>query len=326
MNTAELAKVIATPNKLGQLVLSPSRCPGDFDSCGVDVPFPFRYRGQLYMTYVGFDGEGYRTGWAESADGIVWKKKGLLVDRGVPGSPTQYNIALTSILREGGLFDAGELVRVNGRFLATWHAYPEVGYEEGKAVIGLAWSNDLEHWELTDPVLEAAESWEAASLYKSALFFADGKYFLFYNAKEVRQWPWHEQIGLAWSYDLIHWHKHPENPLVTNGADGAPDAQFAADPQVFSYQDGYVMFYYGLGINCGACELAAWSTDLIRWQKLPEPLISPGAIGSADAMHAHKPGVITVGGRLYHYYCAVAPVDAQFYSGLTEIRGISLAW
>lgn len=327
MNTDKLSKIIATPNKLGRLVLSPSGRAGDFDAFGVDVPFPFRHRGKLYMTYIGFDGEGYRTGWAESADGIVWHKKGLLVDRGKPGSPTQYNIALTSILREGGLFDAGELVKVHGRFLATWHAYPEAGYEEGKAVIGLAWSDDLEHWKLTDPVLEAEAPWEAATLYKSALFFVQGKYYLFYNAKESRQWPWHEQIGMAWSTDLVHWHKHPDNPLVANGTADAPDAQFAADPQVFSFQDGYVMFYYGLGITGGACELAAWSTDLLHWTKLPEPLIVPGPAGSVDATHAHKPGVIAVGGRLYHYYCAVvAPAGPQAPTGLKEWRGIALAW
>ena len=216
-------------------------------------------------------------------------------------------------------------MKVHGRYLATWHAYPESGYEQGKAVIGLAWSDDLRKWELTDPVLEAEAPWEAASLYKSALFFANGKYYLFYNAKENREWPWHEQIGLAWSTDLKRWHKHPANPLVTNGLNGAPDEQFAADPQVFACQDGFVMFYYGLGKTGGACELAAWSTDLEHWEKLPQPLISPGPPGSVDSTHAHKPGVIAIDGRLHHYYCAVALVESNSPSGLTEMRGISLA-
>ena len=46
--------------------------------------------------------------------------------------------------------------------VAAWHAYPNAGYEEGAAVIGLAWSDDLFHWERGPVILRAEDGaeWE----------------------------------------------------------------------------------------------------------------------------------------------------------------------
>ncbi len=324
----KMAKAVATPYKYGSLVLAPSWRAGEFDSYATDAPFPFRWNGKLYMTYVGFDGTGYRTGWADSDDGIHWRKLGMVLDRGPAGSITEYNVALTSILRDPELFGSGELLPVGGRYLATWHAYPQAGYEVGQAVIGLAWSSNLTDWELTEPVLYAEMDWERATLYKSSLFIHDGRYYLFYNAKDRTEWPWKEQIGMAWSDDLKVWHKHPDNPLVTVGPAGAPDADFASDPQVFRWDDGFVMFYYGYNMTEDrACDMAAYSRDLVHWEKLAEPLLQPGNAGEIDSHYAHKPGVIATGEQLFHYYCAVAPSEdaAVLRLGSNESRGIALA-
>ncbi len=57
--------------------------------------------------------------------------------------------------------------------------------KEGAAVIGLAWSDDLLHWELTDPILfpQDGASWERGGLYRPNLIEDDGTYYLYYNAK-----------------------------------------------------------------------------------------------------------------------------------------------
>jgi predicted GH43/DUF377 family glycosyl hydrolase len=84
---------------------------------------------------------------------------------------TEFNVALTWILRDNDLFGSSSLKKVNGRFLGTYHAYPEAGYEAGPASIGLCWSDDLRHWDLEEPCLYAKDGseWERGGLYKSCL-------------------------------------------------------------------------------------------------------------------------------------------------------------
>lgn len=86
-NFKDVMEVIKTPNKFGKLVLSPSGRKGTFDSHAVDCPFVFEYSGKFYMTYIGWDGIGYRTGLACSSDLIHWEKTNkILIDVGEKGS------------------------------------------------------------------------------------------------------------------------------------------------------------------------------------------------------------------------------------------------
>jgi predicted GH43/DUF377 family glycosyl hydrolase len=318
-----------TPHKLGRLIIEPSFRAGDFDSHGVDCPFPFFHEGHYLMTYVGWDGAGYRTGWASSIDSEHWVKQGLLIDRGPKGSVTEHNVALTSILRDNDLFGPGTLKRVDGRFVGTYHAYPQPGYEEGPAVIGLCFSHGVRKWDLGEPILrpDLACAWEAGGLYKSWLMEHDGTYYLFYNAKNNSHWPWIEQTGVATSRDLVHWERSPLNPILPNGKSGEFDDLFASDPCVFRHGDHWVMFYFGNGSDGHAREGLAFSSDLLHWEKSGKILIDVGPPGSVDSLHAHKPGLFARDGKLFHYYCAVARTPKREIGGVTieESRGITLA-
>lgn len=321
---------LATPHKVGRLLIAPALQVGAFDSHGADCPFPFRHDGRYFMTYVGFDGQGYRTGLASSPDLLEWKKEGLLLDRGPAGSVTEFNIAMTNILRDNALYGSGELRQIDGRFVASWHAYPTSGYEIGAAVIGLAYSRDLKHWALTEPVLRAEDGaeWERGGLYKSWLMEHAGTFYLFYNAKNLTDSAWIEQTGVAISTDLKTWTRHPGNPLLPVGPAGAFDDLFASDPCVFRLDDGrWVMFYFGNSSDGHAREGAAISDDLLHWRKCDQVLVEVGAPGSVDSRHAHKPGMIARDGRLYHFYCAVAPATGERGGNVNvgEYRGISLA-
>ncbi len=57
------------PNKTDTLVLQPSYKKGAFDSHAVDAPFPFYHDGCYYMTFIGWDSIGYRTGIARYENG-----------------------------------------------------------------------------------------------------------------------------------------------------------------------------------------------------------------------------------------------------------------
>lgn len=322
----DLINAVRTPYKIGKLVLEPS-FRMSFDSHAVDCPFLFFHEGTYYMTYVGWDTVGYRSGLASSADLLNWKKEGMIIDRGEPGTPTEYNVALTSILRDNNLFGKGEIKKVNKKFIGTYHAYPAKGYEQGAALIGLCFSEDLRNWDIGEPVLlpdEGAE-WERGGLYKSWLLEQGGVFYLFYNAKNKADWPWTEQIGFATSRDLKKWTRHKGNPVLEIGSPGDFDDVFVADPCVLWCVDRWGMFYYGLCSDGHARTSVAFSRDLYSWEKSYEILLDIGFEGSVDSIHAHKSGVIAAGKKIFHFYCAVSPDPEDRHGAKGELRGISFA-
>ncbi len=324
----QLLERLATPYKVPWLQVAPSFIPGHFDSHAVDCPFICSYQGRLWMTFIGFDGIGYRTGLAASNDLMHWRKEGLIIDRGPAGSPTEFNAAMSWIVRDNDLYGNGELTLIDGRLLGTYHAYPTAGYEAGPASIGLAWSADMRRWQLMPFCLRAADGaeWERGGLYKSCIVKHQDTYYMFYNAKNRDQWPWYEQIGLVTSRDLVHWERYTGSPVLPVGPTGAWDERFASDPYVLRAGDTWVMFYYGLAADGHARDGVAFSDDLLHWDKAPQPILDVGAPGSLDAQYAHKPAVFYNKGVLFHYYCAVSPALEAQHGAISnpELRGIGL--
>jgi hypothetical protein len=336
-----------TPYKYSELILKGTGNKADFDGLSVDDPIVFRADGQFHMLYIGYDGIGYQTGLVSSTNLIHWTRTALVGPRDASSRFTKYNLALTSILRDKNLHGSGEAIKVNGRYLGAWNAYPSAGYEEGAAVIGLATSPDLIHWTLTDPILYPADGapWEHGGLYRPDLFFDNGTYHLYYNAKtdtlpKSEGGGWHEQSGVAMSKDLKQWTRSPLNPILRNGVRGsatypatnplhdqsprvpdARDSRFASNPYVVKKGGQYAMFYFGLGYERPgrACEMLAVGSDPLHFAKVPELLIDTGAPGSIDETFAHKASVIYHDGALYHFYCAVSGKYPD------EVRGIGVA-
>ena len=87
---------VKTPYEYG-IVLSYSGVGTDtFDSDLIDNPNVFAIPGDdtyVYMTYVGHDGTGYRTGLARSMDMLHWEKVGKILENGEPGAWDEYNAA-----------------------------------------------------------------------------------------------------------------------------------------------------------------------------------------------------------------------------------------
>ena len=336
-----------TPYKFPELVLKATGNKQDFDGLTVDDPIIFRANNRFHMLYIGYDGTGYQTGLASSADLVHWTRTALVGPRDPNSGFTKYNLAISSILRDKNLHGSGEALKVNGQYLAAWNAYPSAGYEEGAAVIGLATSRDLLHWTLTDPVLYPAdgESWEHGGLYRPDLLLDKGTYYLYYNAKtdtlpKSEGGGWHEQTGVATSTDLKRWTRYAGNPILRNGQRGsatwpasnplhdqtppttdARDSRFASNPYVIKNGSEYAMFYFGFGYQRPgrACEMLAVGSDPLHFTKQSEILIDTGLPGSIDETFAHKPSVIYHEGSLYHFYCAVSGKYPN------EVRGIGVA-
>ena len=303
--SADAAAPYRTPHKYGKLVLDASPEPGAFDSRSVDCPFVFHHGGRFYMTYVGWDGTGYQTGLASSTNLVDWTKEGCILRRDPESPVTRYNIAMNWIVRENALRSPGELTKVRGRYLGVYHAYPNAGYEQGAAVIGLCWSSDLRHWEIAEPSLrpEDGAAWEDGGLYKPCLVEEGGTFYLFYNAKNQSRT---EQTGVATSTDLKTWKRYPANPILPVGGPGSWDERFASDPCVLKDGGRWLFFYYSLDRKGKARDLLATGDTPFAPVKVPEILIDVGAPGSVDETYAHKPSVIWHEGALYHFYCAVS--------------------
>jgi predicted GH43/DUF377 family glycosyl hydrolase len=331
---ADLLELIRTPHKSDHLLIAPTLQEGDFDSHGVDSPFVFRHGDEYLMTYVGYDGIGYRTGLASSPDLKTWTREGLILDRGEPGSLTEFNIALTWIVRDNALFGAGRLKQYDGDYIGIYHVYPGAGYESGPAVVGLCRSHDLRNWHVEEPVFfpQDGETWEDGGLYKACLLEHEGVFYLFYNAKDKGK-RWYEQTGFATSTDLKTWTRHGSNPVLPNGPSGDFDDLFASDPCVLQVGEDpdslWAMFYFGACSLGGARDGVAFSNDLKTWRKSGEILTDIGSPGSIDETYAHKPSLFFDGETLHHFYCAVSVRDAAEVEKsavkTAEVRGISVA-
>jgi len=301
-----------TPYKLGRPVLAGSGVEGAFDSHFVDIPFVFHHRGRYYMTYVGFDGLGYQTALAASDDLLNWEPLGVILERETgSGRWDHIGPAGSWVLKQSDdLYALPTLKKVQGRYWMTYHSYPAYGWEEGAAEIGLAWCEDenlLQWHKLDEPIIswKNGGDWEKGGLYKSCLFEHEGRYYIFYNAKNQPQSGWVEQIGGAVSSDLIHWEKLTGNPVL-KVSPNRWDSRFVSEPCIFKDGDLWLNFIFGFD-GRHAQEGFAYSGDLLQWVKHPEPILTVGQAGELDETHAHKATMVYRDGVLYHYYCAVRP-------------------
>ncbi len=224
-----------TPYKYPELLLRGTGRNGDFDDNAVDDPIVFRARDSFWMLYVAYGGTGYQTGLARSSDLLQWERVALVGPRNPASTWTKHNLAISSILRDKTIHGTGEALHHNGHYLAAWNAYPNAGYEAGAAVIGLATSGDLLHWQLSDPILRPEDDapWEHSGLYRPDFLLGhDGTFYLYYNAKtdtlpRSEGGGWREQIGVETSRDLIHWTRYAGNPVLPNRPHDSDDARFA---------------------------------------------------------------------------------------------------
>lgn len=299
-----------TEYKYGREVLGPSGVSGTYDERAVDCPFVFYHNQQYYMMHVGFDGIGYQTALAVSKDLLHWDKDAIIFRRGEQDGWDKGGVAGMWILKEDDLHAVPVLKKVEGKYWMIYHSYPDAGYEAGPARIGLAYTEDesLREWtRLEAPILtwENGNVWEKCGLYKGCMVEHEGRYYMFYNAKNSQVWKWHEQIGMAVSDNMIDWERVYDEPVIQNTPD-TWDSYFCADPHVVRDGEVWVMYYYGYdGIH--AQDGIAFSEDLLHWEKAQEPILRYGGGGEIDEFHAHKPCVVEKDGCLYHFYCAVRP-------------------
>jgi hypothetical protein len=288
------------------------KIPGHEKFHSFDVPTVYRLPGQpgkWFMSFIGFNGQGYNSFVVESTNLVQWTNPRLAMGFGPPNEFDHGGCVVGAFLYESYAINGPRLLKKRGgQYWTLYGCYPrQGGYELRPGYEGVAVSDDGLAWRRArnTPILAIQDAdcgaWEKDCIYQPWLVEEQGRFYDFYNAANGGA----EQTGLAFSTNLLNWTRYQSNPVITNRP-GGYDAQFASDPKVFRDGDHWVMFYFGVGKG-GAHIMAAFSRDLQRWSAHPEPLYKAGGHpGGLDSQYAHKISLVyhPASDTFYLYYCA----------------------
>ncbi len=185
--------------------------------------------------------------------------------------------------------------------------------------IGHAVSQDLRTWQILPDALcpSSTESWDDYTTWTGSIHQHHGEWYLFYTGTTRADEGLIQRIGLATSQDLLHWKRHPGNPVVVADARWYElldlemwHDQAWRDPWVFQHPetDEFHMFLtarcnYGVSEGRGVVGHAR-SADLIHWEILP-PVTAPGDFGYLEV-----PQLV----HIRHQYYLLFSVPARFHS------------
>jgi beta-xylosidase len=277
-----------------------------------DSPCIYQLEGKpdvWYMSFIGYNGQGYNSFVAESIDLVHWTNPQLAMGFGPEGAFDNGGCVIGANLYDSWDVKAPRILKKkDGKYWTLYGCYPKQGgYELRPGYEGVATSDDGIRWKraFDEPILSIFQSdcktWEKDCIYQPWLLEHEGTYYNYYNAASGKV----EQMGLALSNDLIHWVRYPFNPVLRN-RQGGYDEQFCSDGKVFRDGDHWTMFYFGVGKG-GASIMIAFSHDLLHWTADPEPLYKFGGHPTGlDKQYAHKISLVfnPKNETFYMYYCA----------------------
>jgi len=272
--------------------------PGYEDVEKTDCPTVFQLPDdpKWYMTFIGFNGQGYQSFLVESDDLVHWSDPRLAMGFGPEGEFDHGGRVLGAYLYESYDLKAPRVLkRRDGKYWSLYGAYPrQGGYELRPGYEGVAVSTDGKNWTRAkdEPILSIYQDdvgeWEKDCIYQPWLVEHEGQFYDFYNAANGHL----EQTGLALSKDLLVWKRFEKNPVIPVGRAGSFNEQFSSDPKVYRDGDHWMMFFFGVGRG-HAHIMAAYSRDLTTWTVDPEPLYQAGGHpGGLDQEHAHKTSLV----------------------------------
>jgi beta-1,2-mannosidase len=208
-------------------VISPQ---GDgWESAGTFNPAVIVRDGKIVMLYRAQDKGGTsRLGYAESTDGIQFTRRSEPVL-----SPDR------DFEKDGGVEDP-RLVEFGDTYYLTY-----TGYNKRDAQLCLATSKDLIHWERQGVILPAYKGRWNVRWTKSGAIVPEkiqGKYWMYFLGTTPDN---HDQMGLAWSTDLLHWTDATDAPVLAVRA-GMFDSRVAKPgPPPIVTPKGIVLIYNG---------------------------------------------------------------------------------
>lgn len=276
-----------------------------------------RDQGKLRMWYHFIRG-GYRNAYAESDDGIHWRKPALSI---IEYEGSRENNLFVTVAQDpaeqpprkerGQCHNPSVVPAPDGRYALFCYG---ADYDK----VRVAFSEDGLHWKF---VPETAER----GLFESS----DVVNFFYDPYKERYAATWKgptrrgRSAGIAFSADALHWTKPSNTPVFTADDLDPPDTQIYGMP-VFAYQGLYIglpwiyhaRIHYAPEMLMTRAEAEsagpltmdvqlAWSWDLLNWTRPPtrEAFLPNGAEGTFDSkMITTARAPVVVGDLLYFYY------------------------
>ena len=198
-----------------------------WESVGTFNPAVIVHDGKVVMLYRAQDKNGTsRLGYAESKDGVHFTR----ASRPVLSPEADYE-------KDGGVEDP-RLVKFADTYYLTY-----TGYNKKDAQLCLAISQDLRHWQRRGVILPAYKGkWNVGWTKSGAIVpeKIDGKYWMYFLGTAADKT---DQMGLAYSSDLIHWTEATDTPILPRRAGRFDSRVVEPGPPPIVTKDGIVLFY-----------------------------------------------------------------------------------
>lgn len=224
---------------------------GGWDSKDVLNPSVVRGPSGLLNFYSGFDGRTWRTGVAESRDGLSWSKRPSVLEPDSKGWEGDYIAA------------NGSAILHQGRYWYWYQAGPKPSPR-----IGLARWDGSDWAREAGPVLDLGPyaSWDERAVGDPYVIRIGSGFYMYYLGQDRAR---RQRLGVARSTDGINWRKLRANPILELGEPGSFDENGLGEPAVWMSHGFYWMLYTGRDLNENRRLGLARSTDGVHWQKLP---------------------------------------------------------
>jgi predicted GH43/DUF377 family glycosyl hydrolase len=204
-----------------------------WESAGTFNPAVIFRNGKVVMLYRAQDTNGTsRLGYAESKDGVHFSR-----------APQPVLAPQADYEKDGGVEDP-RLVKFEDTFYLTY-----TGYNKKDAQLCLATSRDLRHWQRRGVILPAYKgNWNVGWTKSGAIVpeKINGQYWMYFLGTGPDKT---DQMGLAYSSDLIHWTEATETPVLPRRAGRFDSRVVEPGPPPIVTKDGIVVFYNGADDN-----------------------------------------------------------------------------
>ena len=212
-----------------------------FESAGTFNPSVVKHEGKFVMLYRAQDRKGTSSlGYATSDDGVHFARR-----------PEPVLVSEAPYEKGGGVEDP-RLQKIDGTFYLTYTGYNNVdgaAPDKKDAQLCLATSTDLIHWRRQGVIIPSYQGKWNVKWTKSGAIVPEkinGKYWMYYLADAKGK---DQQMGLAYSEDLLHWTEALDHPVMASRA-GMFDSQVEepGPPPIITPQ-GIFLVYNGADDN-----------------------------------------------------------------------------